>query len=292
VFNIFKIIWNKIFLEYYYYLLDALQKEREKVKLLYGKNLKTFLKNNLFMILMGYFFIFIMMISLYLIYPNSYLLLIALLTALLALPQNVLVTIQFFIQSDFESFKGYLNKKAYIIALDLYQFINLNNFILIFENLSQTEEDKNIRKLFEYIKNELKRGKEFESILSDLYKLFGESNIGNFLRDLEISSYEGQIKEYLQNYIDSFFYTFDELLRKYIGVLNNTLSSILTAFILVNTILVFYYLIFFNLGDAFKVLNIQLPQVDLKSFYQIATFTVPPILFFLVFKLEDAIRNF
>lgn len=284
--------WEKLFLEYYYYLLDSLQKDKEKIKLLYGKNLKEFLKKNLIMLLSSYLFLFAMIIFVYLIYPNNNLLLLALLVALLALPQNILFTIKFFIEADFESFKSYLNKKTYIVALDIYQFINLNNFILIFENVAQTEEDKKLKKLFEYIRDNLKRGKEFESILSGLYKLFGESQIGNFLRDLEISSYEGQIKEYLQNYIDSFFYTFDERLRKYISVLNNTLSSILTAFILVNTILVFYYLIFDNLGDAFKMLNIQMPEVDLKKFYQVATFVVPPILFFIIFKLEDAIKNF
>jgi len=292
VISFLRSFWEKLFLEYYYYLLDSLQKDKEKIKLLYGKNLKEFLKKNLIMLLSSYLFLFAMIIFVYLIYPNNNLLLLALLVALLALPQNILFTIKFFIEADFESFKSYLNKKTYIVALDIYQFINLNNFILIFENVAQTEEDKKLKKLFEYIRDNLKRGKEFESILSGLYKLFGESQIGNFLRDLEISSYEGQIKEYLQNYIDSFFYTFDERLRKYISVLNNTLSSILTAFILVNTILVFYYLIFDNLGDAFKMLNIQMPEVDLKKFYQVATFVVPPILFFIIFKLEDAIKNF
>ncbi|HIQ51320.1 MAG TPA: hypothetical protein EYH54_05100 [Nautiliaceae bacterium] len=290
--KLFKSFWKKIFLEYYYYLLDSFQKDKEKIKLLYGKNLREFLKKNLMMLFFSYFILFIMIISVYLVYPNNNLLLLALLVALLALPQNVFFTIKFFIEADFESFRSYLNKKTYIIALDIYQFINLKNFILIFENLSKTEEDKKIKKLFEYIRDNLKRGKEFENILSNLYKLFGESAIGNFLRDLEISSYEGQVKEYLQNYIDSFFYTFDERLRKYIGVLNSTLSSILTTFILVNTILVFYYLIFSNLGDALRILNIQMPEVDLKKFYQIATFLIPPLLFFIVFKLEESVKNF
>jgi len=292
VINLFKLFWEKVFLEYYDYLLESFQKDKEKIKLLYGKNLKVFLKNNLIMLLLSYLFLFIMMILVYLVYPNNNLLLLALLIALLALPQNISFTIKFFIEADFESFKSYLDKKTYIIALDIYQFINLNNFILIFENVAQTEEDKKIKKLFEYIRDNLKRGKEFENTLSNLYKLFGESSIGNFLRDLEISSYEGQIKEYLQNYIDSFFYTFDERLRRYIGVLNSTLSSILTAFILVNTILVFYYLIFSNLGDAFRLLNIQIPEINLKKYYQIATFVAPPILFLLIFKLEDSIKNF
>ena len=284
--------WDKIYSEYYYYLLDSLQKDKEKIRLLYGKNLKEFLKNNLFMLLTTYFFLFFMAIAGYLVFPNYFLLLFALLIILLVLPQNILVVIQFFISSDFDSLKSYLNKKTYLIALGIYQFINLKNNLLIFETLKEVEEDEKLRKLYYYIWSNLKQGKDFETVIHNLYMMFGESNIGNFMRDLEISSFEGQIKEYLQNYIDSFFYTFDDRLKKYVGLLNNTLSSLLTAFILVNTILVFYQLIFANLGDALKMLNINFPQVDLKSAYMYATFILPPLLFLFIYKLEDSARTF
>ncbi|MEO2154903.1 MAG: hypothetical protein ABGW69_03800 [Nanoarchaeota archaeon] len=290
--NPLQALWERIFQDYYEYLLLSLQKDKEKVRLLYGKNLKEFLKNNLFFLLTTYLFLFFMAILAYLVYPNYYLLLFALLVILFILPQNILVVIQFFISSDFEGLKSYLNKKTYLIALGIYQFINMKNHLIIFETLKETEEDPKLRKLYGYIYSNLKQGKDLETILNNLYNLFGESNIGNFMRDLGISSYEGQIKEFLQNYIDSFFYTFDDRLRKYIGTLNSFVSSLLTAFILVNTILVFYQLIFTNLGDAFKMLNIEMPTVDLKTFYIYATFIVPPLIFFLIYQIEKAAKSF
>ncbi len=287
-----KKIWYKIESFYLNYLTDSLINKKEKIKLLYGKDIKKYLKTNIEMLLVLYIFLSFFFLLIYLITKYFLLLLLFLLIAFFILPQNILTTIQFFIDADYDNLIDYLNKKVYLIALGMYQFIHAKDYITIFQNLVDTEKDKKLKKFYNYVLFNLKSGKDIKIILSNLHKQIGESSLSDFLRDLEIAIYEGAVERYLDSYIDSFFYTFDDRVRKYISILNSTLTSLLSIFILVNTVAIFYYLIFYNLKDALMMLQLNFPMFDLLSIYQIATFVVPPIMYSLIILLEKNAKSF
>jgi hypothetical protein len=243
--------------------------------------------------LLSIYFVLLSFFFLVFAFTKSFLVLILiLLIFFFLLPQNILMTIQFFIDADYDGLIDYLNKKVYLIALGLFQFIHLNDYISIFQNLVETEKDKNIKKFYEYFLFNLKSGKDIKIVLSDLHKQLKEGNLSDFLRDLEIAIYEGAVERFLDSYIESFFYTFDDRIRKYIGILNSSLTSLLSIFILVNTVAIFYHLIFYNLQDALRMLQLNFPTFDLLSIYQMATFILPPIMYSLILLLERNARTF
>ena len=240
----------------------------------------------IYFLLLSFFFVVFAVVKSFLI------LILILLILFFLLPQNILLTIQFFIDADYDNLMDYLNKKVYLIALGLFQFIHLNDYISIFQSLVETEKDEKIKKFYEYFLFNLKSGKDIKIILSELHKQLKEGNLSDFLRDLEIAIYEGAVERFLDSYIESFFYTFEDRIRKYIGILNSSLTSLLSMFILINTIAIFYYLIFYNLQDALRMLQLNFPTFDLLSIYQIATFILPPIMYSLILLLEKNARTF